>query len=230
MSKTILVCGFGPGISTAVAEKFGAAGFKVALVARNAERLEAGVKALAAKKIEAKAFPCDCGDKAAVEKMVKNVSESFGPITVLQWTAYGTGAGDLVANPLSELDGQLAVAIDGLLTAVRTALPDLEKQKNESAVLVTNGGFGYSKPEIDAVCVKYNQMGLGVANAAKHKLVGVLNAKLKEKGVYVGEVTVLGSVKGTAWDDGKATVEPATVGAKFWDLYQAKKDVYAEVM
>ena len=36
MSKTIVVVGFGPGISTAVAEKFGAGGFSVALVARNA--------------------------------------------------------------------------------------------------------------------------------------------------------------------------------------------------
>ncbi len=35
MSKTIVVVGFGPGVSTAVAEKFGAAGFSVALVGRN---------------------------------------------------------------------------------------------------------------------------------------------------------------------------------------------------
>jgi NAD(P)-dependent dehydrogenase (short-subunit alcohol dehydrogenase family) len=37
MSKTIVVVGFGPGISIAVAEKFGAAGFSFALVARNEE-------------------------------------------------------------------------------------------------------------------------------------------------------------------------------------------------
>ena len=34
MSKTIVVVGFGPGISNAVAEKFGKQGFTVALVAR----------------------------------------------------------------------------------------------------------------------------------------------------------------------------------------------------
>ena len=38
MSKTIVVVGFGPGISTAVAEKFGAEGFSVGLVARNSTR------------------------------------------------------------------------------------------------------------------------------------------------------------------------------------------------
>ena len=48
MSKTIVVVGFGPGISTAVADKFGAEGFSVALVARNEARLAAGRKKSAA--------------------------------------------------------------------------------------------------------------------------------------------------------------------------------------
>ncbi|HEX7670382.1 MAG TPA: hypothetical protein VF395_12390 [Polyangiaceae bacterium] len=38
MAKTIVVCGYGPGISSAVAEKFGAEGFSVALAARNASQ------------------------------------------------------------------------------------------------------------------------------------------------------------------------------------------------
>ena len=40
MQRTIVVCGYGPGISDAVANKFGGEGFQVALVARNAEKLE----------------------------------------------------------------------------------------------------------------------------------------------------------------------------------------------
>jgi len=43
MSKSTVIVGFGPGISTAVAGKFGAEGFSVALVARSPERLDAGV-------------------------------------------------------------------------------------------------------------------------------------------------------------------------------------------
>ena len=34
MTKTIIVAGFGPGISSAVAERFGKEGFTIALVAR----------------------------------------------------------------------------------------------------------------------------------------------------------------------------------------------------
>ncbi len=46
MTRTILVCGHGPGISDAVARRFGREGFAVALVARNAERLAAAVASL----------------------------------------------------------------------------------------------------------------------------------------------------------------------------------------
>jgi len=53
MTKTLIVCGYGPGISTAVAKKFGAEGFSIALVARNADKLRNGVKALEAKGIKA---------------------------------------------------------------------------------------------------------------------------------------------------------------------------------
>ncbi len=98
MAKTILVVGFGPGISSAVAEKFGSSGFSVALVARNAERLAAGVKALEEKGIKAAAFPADAGDSDSIRGAVKKAREALGPITVLQWTAYGGAeAADLLA-------------------------------------------------------------------------------------------------------------------------------------
>ncbi len=59
MSKTIVVVGFGPGISTGVAEKFGAEGFAVALVGRSKDRLDSGVAGLTAKGINAAAFVAD---------------------------------------------------------------------------------------------------------------------------------------------------------------------------
>jgi short-subunit dehydrogenase len=86
MAKIIIVGGFGPGISTAVAEKFGKEGFAVALVGRNAERLAAGVKALEAKGIVAKAFPADLADTAAMESLIGRVRTDLGPITVLPGT------------------------------------------------------------------------------------------------------------------------------------------------
>src|SRR5271170_4274901 len=167
-TSTILVCGFGPGISTAVAEKFGAEGFAVALVARNAERLGAGVKALQAKGIKAAAFPTDLADPENIPGLIGKVRSSLPPIGAILWNAYGGGAGDLLTADLAELRGTIDIAITSLLETVRTILPELKKAENP-AVLITNGGLYSSDPKVDAVGVAWNAMGLSVANAAKHK-------------------------------------------------------------
>lgn len=228
MAKTIIVGGFGPGISAAVAEKFGAEGFSVALVARNTERLAAGVKALEAKGVKAAAFPTDLGDTAAVRALIGKVRTALGPITALHWNAYAADAGDLLTADTAALHRAFDVAVSGLLAAVQEALPDLKKEKG-SAVLVTNGGFGLFDPKVDAYAVQANAMGLALANSAKHKLVGLLSEKLKSDGIYVGEVMVLGTVKGTPWDSGHATLEASAVANKFWELFQARTEIWAQI-
>ena len=110
-------------------------------------------------------------------------------------------------------------------TALQKALPDFKAQKGESALLVTNGGLGYFDANVDKMAVEWNAMGLAVANAAKHKLVGLLSHKLAGDGVYVGEVVVLGMVKGSAFDNGHGTILPTAVAGKFWDLYRARTTV-----
>lgn len=227
MSKTILIAGFGPGISTAVAERFGREGFQVALVARNQARLDEGVKALAGKGIKAQAFSADLSDPSQARGVVAKVRAAMGPITVLQWTAYGSAAGDLLVADDAAVRSALDIATTCLLAALREALPDLKVTK-DGALLVTNGGLGYFDQKIDMLAAQWGSMGLAMANAAKHKLVGLLSEKLRNQ-VYVGEVVVLGLVKGTAFDRGNAVIEPSAVGEKFWELYAAKKDVVAQV-
>jgi short-subunit dehydrogenase len=70
MQKTILVCGYGPGISAAVANKFGAEGFQVALVARSAGKLEEARADLQARGIKAAAFPADLSDPNTTKDLV----------------------------------------------------------------------------------------------------------------------------------------------------------------
>jgi short-subunit dehydrogenase len=229
MGKTILVVGFGPGISNAVAEKFGSSGFAVALVGRSQERLAGGVKALKAKGIEAAAFPADAGDPAAIRAVVGKARAALGPIAVLLWNAYGgSETGDLLTADAAAVRGVFDVAVVGLLAAVQEALPDLKESK-EGAVLVTNGAFGEIAPQIDEFAVSSKAMGLALANAAKHKLVGLLARRLKGDGVYVGEVMVAGIIKGTRWDNGGANLDGSTIANKFWELYQARGEVRARV-
>jgi short-subunit dehydrogenase len=228
MSKTIVICGYGPGISAAVARRFGREKFQVALVARNEQRLAAGVAELQASGIPAAAFRADLAQEAGVEHALASVRSALGPITVLHWNAYSRDAGDLLAVDAAATRAIFDVPVIGLLAAVKYALPDLEKAK-DGALLVTNGGFGLNDPTMDELAVKFGAMGLALANAAKRKLVGMLAHKLKPNGVYVGEVMVQGSVKGSTWDNGTATLEAATVAEAFFDLYSSRRDVSRNV-
>ncbi len=222
MKPTIVVCGHGPGISDAVARRFGKEGFAVALVARNAERLKTAAEALAGTGLTAKAFPCNLGDPNAVRALIRDVRASLGPIAVLHWNAYTGGAGDLTTARAEDLHAPIDVAVVGLVAAVQEALPDLKKEKG--SVLITGGGLAFYDPKVDAMAVQWGAMGLAVAKAAQHKAAGLLHQKLAGDGVYVGEVVVLGSVKGTAFDNGHATLEASDIAARFWELSQRRAE------
>lgn len=217
MAKTIIVCGHGVGISDAVANKFGGEGFHLALVARSGDKLEKAQGVLAGRGITAVAFPTDLSDPNAAKALVKRVTERLGPITAIHWNAYANVAGNVMQADANALQTVFNVAVTSLALVVQEAYADLKAANG--AVLVTNGGLGLFDPQIDAMAVQGNSMGLAIANAAKHKLVGLLTKALQTDGITVGEVVVLGLVKGTSWDQGNATVEPRAVAEKFWEMY-----------
>jgi len=227
MSRTIVVCGHGPGISDAVARRFGREGYSVAIVARNGQRLSTAAAALVAAGVNAKAFPCDLSKSESVRGMIREVHASLGPISVLHWNAYQPGAGDLTTGSLDELRATLEVSVHGLIGAVQESLSDLKAQKG--AVLVTGGGFAFYDPNVDAMAVQFGAMGLAVSKAAQHKAVGLLHTKLAQVGVYVGEVVVMGMVKGTAFDAGNATLEASTIADKFWELNEKREPASVNV-
>src|SRR5262245_5922798 len=103
MTKTIVVCGYGPGISRAVAYRFGKEGFQVALVARTAANVARGAAELREAGIAALDFACDLGDLDAVKRLIGEVRSALGPITVLLWNAYASKAGDLTSAPHSDM-------------------------------------------------------------------------------------------------------------------------------
>ena len=83
---------------------------------------------------------------------------------------------------------------------------------------------------MDAYAVGMKAMGLALANAAKHKLVGLLAQRLKGDGVYVGEVMVAGVIKGTRFDSGASdAITASTVAEKFWELYRSRGETRARV-
>lgn len=221
MPKTIVVCGHGPGISDAVANKFGNEGFQVALVARSVDKLEKARAALQARGVTAAAFPADLSDPGAAKGLVQRVTAELGPVTAIHWNAYANAAGDVLAADAAALRTVFDVSVTSLVLTVQEAFADLKAAKG--AVLVTNGSLGFFDPKVDAMAVQWGAMGLAIANAAKHKLIGLLTEKLRADEITVGEVVVLGLVKGTVWDTGNATIDPRTVADKFWAIYSRRE-------
>jgi NAD(P)-dependent dehydrogenase (short-subunit alcohol dehydrogenase family) len=177
MKKTIVVCGHGPGISDAVARKFGKSGFQVAIVARSQDKLEAAAGRLRDEGIVAKAFPCDLGDAAAVKALFADVESALGPATVLLWNVYTGGAGDLLTAPDAELQTVLSVAVNGLVAATQCVVPKM--QKGEGAILVTGGGFAFYDEAAEKMATDYQCMGLAIGKAAQHKTTRLLHGNCR---------------------------------------------------
>jgi NAD(P)-dependent dehydrogenase (short-subunit alcohol dehydrogenase family) len=228
MSKTIIIAGYGPGISNAVAERFGQAGFSLALVARTAGKLTEAAARLRSQGFTAAPFAADLSNVGAIREVIGKVRGALGPITALHWNAATPVAGDLLTAPAEELATALTAGAVGLVAAVQAVLPDM-RNRAEAAVLVTNGGFALFADAVDEAAVQSGSMGLSVANSAKHKVARVLARRLEREGVFLGEVMVLGTVKGTAWDKGQATLDASAVAGRFWELYEKRSQHLASV-
>ena len=98
MKKPVcVVVGVGPGNGAALARRFHAEGYAVALLARSAEL----IASLAGELAGARAYPCDVTDQASVERTFSSIAAEMGPVEVL---VYNAGSGvwgtieDLTAN------------------------------------------------------------------------------------------------------------------------------------
>jgi NAD(P)-dependent dehydrogenase (short-subunit alcohol dehydrogenase family) len=185
--------------------------------------LAAGVEALKAKGITAAAFPADATDSVAVRSAITKARAKLGQVSVVHWNASSRhGLGDLLAVDPMSVKSLFDVAIVGLLSAVQDVLPDL-KAALEGAVLVTNGALGDLNPLVDGFATLKAEA-VAIGNAAKAKPVGLLAARLKDEGVYVGEVTIAGGVRVTGPESpGVPMVEGKAIADAFRGVIQGAR-------
>lgn len=80
--RTIVITGASAGVGRATARRFAAPGMRIALIARNAARLERAAEEVRAAGAEALVLPLDVADAEAVEQAAARTEEEFGPIDV----------------------------------------------------------------------------------------------------------------------------------------------------
>lgn len=215
--NVLLVVGYGPGVSHATAERFGREGFAVALVSRTRARLDEGADQLRATGIDVGVFPADATDPASLQAAIDEVTAQMGAPTVLLWTAFRAGnVKDVLDTPPAEVERVFDIGVRGLLTSVQ-ALHDGFAKAEGSSVLVVNGALGEPSTEADRFAKYLNNDGVALENAAKTKLVGILAERLRDGGTYVGEVTIAGSVAGTATASPTA-IDPALIADTLWSM------------
>lgn len=235
-SPTLAVFGVGPGFGLSVARRFGREGFRVALVARDTDRLDTFVKALDAEGITAAAFPADLLDRDRLPAVLDAITDRFGPVDVLEYSPGGMG--NLLARFTATLDTDVAALefpLDLLtrapITLIRAVLPGMI-ERGAGGLLVTQA--------VSAIRPLGFAANAGAAMAATRSYLHNLHVALAEKGVYVGTMTI-GAVIGRSAvaeavgaDPSVArfeteTLDPDELADRYWRMYTTR-DQFEEVV
>lgn len=225
MSKgLIVVCGYGAGISNAVARRFGSEGFVVVLIARTKTKLDRAVAELEEMGVTAHAFAGDLSDPAATRSLLQQIGSTIAPITVYFYNALASVDADILDASVAQLEACFSVGITSFLAGLQPCVKQMRGHA-DAAVLITGGGYARDINEVNTAAVEFNAIGLATVKAAQHKLAKTLSKRLQPEGIYVGEVMVTEIVAQTSFDDGSATLTADTVAAAFWDLYQNRERV-----
>lgn len=224
----LVVIGYGPGNGHAIAHRFGREGWSIALIGRRAERLNAGVAHLEAAGVTARGFVGDAGDPASLRATLQSIRAELGPVSAIALTAYrNVVVDDVLTAPPATVAHVFDIGVAGLLTAVQTTLDDLRAADSPS-VLVVNGALGLQDEAIDGYAVSFGGDGVALECAAKTKLVGLLAARLRPEGVYVGEIVVNGSVKGSP-HAGPTAIDPADIADRLWRMADERTEVHVHI-
>ncbi|MCM3154585.1 SDR family oxidoreductase [Priestia megaterium] len=181
--KNIVIVGAGPGLGMSIAKKFGKNGFRVALIARNEEKLKQLVIELEQLGIEAASFKADILNKDQISLAFATIKEKYGFIDVVEYSP--TPSIDTVTNALDVTEEnalyQFQFNVLGAISSIREVLPDM-LDKQSGALLFTTGGAA-----VNPVPMMGN---VGIAVSGLRNYIFNLNSELKDKGIYAGHISI----------------------------------------
>jgi NAD(P)-dependent dehydrogenase (short-subunit alcohol dehydrogenase family) len=212
---TIAIIGAGTGLGAAVARRFGAEGFSVALISRHQGRLDALAAELVSEGITAQGFAANVRIPASLSVALENAAESLGPIEVLQYSPLPQKdfMRPVLETTPADLVGPVEFSIYGPVAAVHQVLPGMRfLGTNRGTVLFVNGG--------SAVTPGRGVTGTSIAFAGQASYAQLLNEVLGEEGIQVSQLIIGGRI--IAGDPDK---DPAILAGLLWDLH-AKRDTF----
>jgi NADP-dependent 3-hydroxy acid dehydrogenase YdfG len=204
---TIAIVGAGPGLGAAVARRFGAEGFAVALVSRNQERLDQLAADLQADGVTARGYAADVRDKESLVVALGRASEELGTIEVLEYSPIPQREflRPVLETTVDDLTAAVEFSVLGPVTAVQQVLPGM-RSLGRGTVLFVNGGSG-ARPN-PAVA------GTSVAFAGESAYAGMLHDVLAPENVHVGQLIIPGAIQ-----PGHPTHDPGVLAGALWTIH-----------
>jgi short-subunit dehydrogenase len=208
----IAIIGAGPGLGIEIARAFGAKGFTVALIARNAVKLDALASQLQDEGIEAAGFPADIAQPDTITRAFAEIKERLGRVDVLEFSPADRGLGMtsvLDVDPAT-LGPQLDFYLHGGIHAIKQVIPDMI-EAGSGTILVTNGGGAINPVPFLA--------DINIAAAGLRNWTLNLHKELSQHGIYVAHVGI------SAWiGGGNPDAEASVIAAVYPKLYETRTE------
>ncbi len=133
MSKGVcVVVGVGPGNGAAIGAQFAANGYRVALCARNKERLNE----ISGKIKGSRAFSYEVKDAEASSKVFAQIREQVGPVNVLIYNAGAGAFANIDDATLESFQDAWEINCRGLFHTVKEVLPDMRAAGSGNIVII----------------------------------------------------------------------------------------------
>ena len=171
-----LITGVGPGTGAALARRF-AEGYRVAMLARNAERLAELEKQLPG----SRGYACDVTDSEALHATLARVRGELGAPEILIHNAVGGAFGDFLTIDPSVLEANFQVNTMALLHLARALAPDMI-EAGRGAILCTGNTSAYRG--------KAHFAGFAPSKAAQRVLAESMARALGPQGVHVAYLAI----------------------------------------
>jgi short-subunit dehydrogenase len=196
----------------------GKEGFAVGLISRHQGRLDALASELEQDGVQAQGFTADVRDPQSISSALEQVSETLGPIEVLQYSPLPQKdfMRPVLETTPADLRGPVEFSIYGPVAAVHQVLPGMRFLGEGAApsILFVNGG--------SAVKPGRNVTGTSVAFAGQAAYAQLLHEVLGEEGIYVGQLIIGGRII-----EGDEEKDPDVLADRIWQLH-SKRDTFRD--
>ena len=220
MSKKIaLITGVGPGTGSSIARRFSDGGYKIAMIARDKERL----KSLEDELEDSKGYSCELRNQEYLNSTIDNIIKDFGYPDVFIHNAVRGTRGNFLEFTSEELQSNFDINVIALHRIAQKVAPEMIK-KNKGAIIVTGNTSAHRG--------KANFGGTASTKAAQKILTESFARYLNPKGIHVAYITIDAAIDlewtRKAWPDKPDDffIQPDDIASEVWHITHQSKSAW----